>query len=342
MSAALQMSKPFIPPFPARADKPRGALSMILTLMRNPIEIWGKADFERPFSIGRSVLGLRAAAHDPAAVRRVLLDNAANYRKDDAAASDPAPGPRQRAADRRGRGLAPAAPRARALVFAAPGRRIRSRHAKGRRGGGRAPRPPARRGGDGSRRADVADGARSAGADAVLAGARAGAERIPARGDPAISTPSAESIRSISSARPPSCRGSDACAAVRRSRFFDQAVDAIIESRRALLDRRRRAAARSSDPAARRRRIPETGRGMPEADMRANIVTFINAGHETTANALTWTLYLLSQSPEWRERAEAEADAAFDPQASGLARGMRESCAPSSRKRCAFIRRRRC
>ena len=47
--------------------------------------------------------------------------------------------------------------------------------------------------------------------------------------------------------------------------------------------------------------------------MRANIVTFIGAGHETTANALTWTLYLLSQSPEWRERVEAEIDAAFDP-----------------------------
>ena len=46
--------------------------------------------------------------------------------------------------------------------------------------------------------------------------------------------------------------------------------------------------------------------------MRANIVTFINAGHETTANALTWTLFLLSQSPEWRERAEADADQAFD------------------------------
>ena len=38
------------------------------------------------------------------------------------------------------------------------------------------------------------------------------------------------------------------------------------------------------------------------------------AGHETTANALTWTVYLLSQSLEWRERAESEADRSFDPQ----------------------------
>ena len=48
-------------------------------------------------------------------------------------------------------------------------------------------------------------------------------------------------------------------------------------------------------------------------DVRANLVTFLGAGHETTANALTWTVYLLSQAPEWRARVEAEIDAHFDP-----------------------------
>ena len=61
-------------------------------------------------------------------------------------------------------------------------------------------------------------------------------------------------------------------------------------------------------------RDPETGDGLAEANIRANIVTFINAGHETTANALTWTLYLLSRAPEWRERAEEEASSVFDPE----------------------------
>jgi cytochrome P450 len=60
-------------------------------------------------------------------------------------------------------------------------------------------------------------------------------------------------------------------------------------------------------------RDPETGRGLPDADIRANIVTFIFAGHETTANGLTWTLYLLSQAADWRERAEEEANRVFDP-----------------------------
>ena len=83
MPAAFKASRLFIPPFPRRPDRPRGALSIILALRRNPIEIWCEADFERPVSLGRSILGLRGAAHDPAAVRRIFLDNAANYRKDD-------------------------------------------------------------------------------------------------------------------------------------------------------------------------------------------------------------------------------------------------------------------
>src|SRR5208283_548146 len=80
--ATAASSRLFVPPYPPRLDKPRGALSTILTLRRNPLEIWGQAHFEQPILIGRSILGLRAAAHDPAAVRRIFLDNAANYRKD--------------------------------------------------------------------------------------------------------------------------------------------------------------------------------------------------------------------------------------------------------------------
>src|SRR6202044_3454731 len=80
---AFRASRPFVPPFPPRPNKPRSALSLILALRRSPIEIWSEGDFDRPVSLGRSILGLRGAAHDPAAVRRIFLDNAANYRKDD-------------------------------------------------------------------------------------------------------------------------------------------------------------------------------------------------------------------------------------------------------------------
>jgi cytochrome P450 len=44
---------------------------------------------------------------------------------------------------------------------------------------------------------------------------------------------------------------------------------------------------------------PETGRRMPDELLVDNIVTFLMAGFDTTAFWLTWTLYLIAQSPEW-------------------------------------------
>ena len=70
-------------PYPPRSKSRRGALPMILTLRRNPLEIWGGAHYEQPILIGRTILGERAVVHEPAAVRHIFLDNAANYRKDE-------------------------------------------------------------------------------------------------------------------------------------------------------------------------------------------------------------------------------------------------------------------
>lgn len=55
----------------------------------------------------------------------------------------------------------------------------------------------------------------------------------------------------------------------------------------------------------------ETG-GTPMTDkqIRDECLTLFIAGHETTANALAWTLYLLAKNPEWVTRAQAEIRAA--------------------------------
>jgi cytochrome P450 len=42
-----------------------------------------------------------------------------------------------------------------------------------------------------------------------------------------------------------------------------------------------------------------------------NAATFYLAGHETTANAVSWAIYLLSEQPHWQEAAAAEAQAAL-------------------------------
>ena len=53
---------------------------------------------------------------------------------------------------------------------------------------------------------------------------------------------------------------------------------------------------------------PESEHRITESEVRSNILTFIAAGHETTANTLSWSMFLLSQSQQWRERVQAEAD----------------------------------
>lgn len=45
-------------------------------------------------------------------------------------------------------------------------------------------------------------------------------------------------------------------------------------------------------------RDPATGRGLNDAEVTDNILTFIAAGHETTAQGLVWTLRLLADAPE--------------------------------------------
>jgi cytochrome P450 len=102
-------------------------------------------------------------------------------------------------------------------------------------------------------------------------------------------------------------------------RVFESAIDTIISARRERI---------AADPDGAPRDIltfllnaadPETGEALSEAEIRANILTFIAAGHETTANCISWSLFLLSQSGEWRERVQAEADREFGGAPDGLA-----------------------
>ncbi|NKX46118.1 cytochrome P450 [Roseicyclus persicicus] len=56
---------------------------------------------------------------------------------------------------------------------------------------------------------------------------------------------------------------------------------------------------------------PETGDRFTTEEMVDQVAIFFLAGHETSASALGWTLYLLARSPEWQELVAAEAEAAL-------------------------------
>jgi cytochrome P450 len=73
-------------------------------------------------------------------------------------------------------------------------------------------------------------------------------------------------------------------------------------------------AARKATPAARNdlfgrlseAKHPDTGEPMSADLLRDSLLTFMMVGHETTAKALTWMLYLLSQSEDWAQKIRDE------------------------------------
>jgi cytochrome P450 len=63
----------------------------------------------------------------------------------------------------------------------------------------------------------------------------------------------------------------------------------------------------------------ESGAQMSDEQLKDEVMTLFLAGHETTANALTWTWYLLAQNPEIEEKLAAEIRAVVGKRAPALA-----------------------
>ena len=101
-------------------------------------------------------------------------------------------------------------------------------------------------------------------------------------------------------------------------RYFRREMQGLIDRRKAMI-------ARGGEPAPHDllslllgAHDPEGGTLFSASQVFDNVMTFVFAGHETTANALAWTLYLLSQCPDADMRVAAET-ASID--AAALARG---------------------
>lgn len=297
-------------PGPVPLEGPLGTIGLLRALRANPVATWTKLHFEKLVISGTGVLGRVTVISDPALIRHVLVDNAANYPKDDLQHR---------------------------VLSSGLGKGLLMAEGEMWRGQRRAIAPlfsPRNVAGFETAMADVAaefvarwqrlrDG-RTVDVSQDMAKATLGvlARTVFSDGLTRTADEFAAAVTNYLGAVgqidpldildvPSFVPRLGKLRARPALRFFDAAVDAMIVRRRKQLE---------ADPANTPRdlltlllqaRDPETGSGLDEVEIRANIVTFIAAGHETTSNALTWAFYLLSQDPRARERVEREVDRAM-------------------------------
>jgi cytochrome P450 len=291
----------FRPPRPTPQPQPLGPIALLRALARNPIECWTRAHFDEPILMGGFPFARVAVVSEPAAVRKVLVEDPADFRKsalerrilsarlrDGLVAADGEQWASQR------RMLAPFFGRKMLMQFApAMAGAAAAVVARWRRSAGEVLECKAEMSAlalDALMRSIFHDGL---GSDhAAMCAAAADYFAAAGRIDPfdVIGLP-------------------DVLPRVThwRTRALLRPFDAAIARRRRALDEHSLEAPRDILGILLAARDPVTGRGMAEAEVKANVLTFFLAGQETTSTALTWALYLLSQSPEWSERVAAEA-----------------------------------
>ena len=301
-------SEPLVPPAARLPDRPLTGLRLIQAMRRNMLSIWGPRAYELPIIHGRLYGRDRILVNDPAAVRRVLVENAMAYEK-------PAPtrrltrpiigegvflseGPEWR---RQRRALSPTftpnhveqltphfADAAEGLVQALDGR-ARSQLARPLQ---EAALDAASRsmfslpiGGQGGRIAELV--------------------RVYAKG-PGRPTP----FDMIAQKEQDFALFSPGRRAFRR-RWLKE-VDQIVATRRA-----RGAGRPDMLELLLAARDPESGEPMSDAEIRDQAATMLAAGFETTAGAMFWTVYLLSR--DVAEQARIRAEVLADPPSASLA-----------------------
>ncbi|HLN09913.1 MAG TPA: cytochrome P450, partial [Xanthobacteraceae bacterium] len=80
--AAVDTHTSLRPPAPDPRDEALGIVSLLRALWHNPLETWTREHFEKPIVAGGLATARAVVISEPAAIRRVLLENSGNYRKD--------------------------------------------------------------------------------------------------------------------------------------------------------------------------------------------------------------------------------------------------------------------
>ncbi|PWK70755.1 cytochrome P450 [Aminobacter sp. AP02] len=72
--------EPFVPPAPTPRATPPSTLEMMRIVYRNPLELWGEPSYNEPWISVTGIGGPLVIANDPGLIRHVLVDNARNYK----------------------------------------------------------------------------------------------------------------------------------------------------------------------------------------------------------------------------------------------------------------------
>ena len=294
---------PFVPPAPTPRTTPPSLLELIRIVYRNPLELWGEPSYTKPWVSVRGVGGPLVIANDPGLIRHILVDNAKNYRMATVRQKILRPILRDGLLTAEGE-VWRRSRRAMAPVFT-------PRHIAGFAAA------MLRRSEDFAARYDrlpvVSDIARDMTmltyeilAETLFSGEIAGspggfAKQVDhlfetmGRVDPLDLLRAPDWLPRLTRLR-----------GRRTLAYFRRVVADTIAMREARLRRDGKDVPEDFLTLLLRAEGPD---GLTRAEVEDNIITFIGAGHETTARALGWTLYCLAESPWEREPIEQEIDA---------------------------------
>ena len=292
---------PFVPPAPKPRTSPPSTLEMMRIVYRNPLELWGEPSYNEPWISISGIGGPLVIANDPGLIRHVLVDNAKNYRmatvrqmvlrpilRDGLLTAEGAVWKRSRKA------MAPVFTPRHIFGFAAPMLACTNTFVERYEQGGTF---------------DIAH-------DMTMLTYEILAETLfsgEIAGEPGSFARQIDRLFETMGRVDPLdlLRAPDWLPRLTRIRgrrtmaYFRQIVADTMALRRARMER-------DGD------RVPsdfltlllraEGPDGLTRAEIEDNIITFIGAGHETTARALGWTLYCLAEAPWERERIEQEID----------------------------------
>ncbi len=301
---------PFRPATPARrSGKPISMPQFLWIAWREPLNMWSDRHFSEPILFGQSALGYAINVSDPAGIRHVLLENAKNY--DKGALQKRVLGPLLAEGlllvegddwKRARRIMAPLFTPARTAVLAARMREVSEARVKGWLDD----RSVAVINIDHEMTALTFEIISATMFSDMLGGEAAQFERAltgfldtAARIDPLEVLDAPKWIPRLGQ-----LMGGG------MARFFEKRVAQLVADRRAIIE----AGEDAPDDlltALITARDVEGGGTLSEREVACNILTFILAGHETTARALGWTLHLISHDKAAQAHVQAEADA-FD------------------------------